>query len=110
MNDTSLQAYETEVRPKLGEKQAAVRRLLLAYPEGLTNAEIAKLLEWTINRVTPRTNELVKLGAVKDAGKRTCRVTGRTAHLWRLTYTPPPKTAASPQQLFPASVKVGPTQ
>jgi hypothetical protein len=91
MNDTSLTTYENEIRPHLGEKQAQVRRLLLAYPEGMTNSEIGKLLAWTPNRVTPRVFELRKLGAVKDAGKRTCRVTGRTAHVWKLTYHDIPK-------------------
>lgn len=104
MNDTSLKAYESEICANLGQKQAAVRRLLLVNPNGMTNAEIARTLEWSINRVTPRTNELVKLGAVQDAGTRRCRVTGRTAHVWKLQYAPPPKTPSPPQKLFPSKV------
>jgi len=103
LQDTSLANYENEVRPKLGEKQAAVRRLLLAYPEGLTNAEIGQLLGWTINRVTPRTGELVQMRAAKDAGRRPCRVTGNMAHVWKLTQPPAPKVAEAehkPASLF----------
>lgn len=103
MRETSLQAYESEIRPKLGEKQEAVRQLLLAYPEGLTNAEIGELLEWTINRVTPRTNELVHFKDANgrpnpvliDAGIRKCRVTGRTAHVWKLKPLNIPKVETS---------------
>jgi hypothetical protein len=89
LQDTSIRSYDNEIRPRLSERQATVRRLLLAYPSGLTNAEMAKLLSWPINTVTPRSNELVKLGVARDAGKRKCQVTGRTAHTWALTYRQP---------------------
>lgn len=91
IQDTSTKADTEEIAPNLGRKQAAIRRLLLVNPQGMTNAEIARALEWTINRVTPRTNELVKLGAVVDAGTRSCRVTGRTAHVWKLKHVPIPE-------------------
>ena len=102
MNDTSLQAYESEIRPDLGRKQAAIRRLLLVNPQGMTNAEIARALEWSINRVTPRCLELRKLGAVEDAGTRTCRVTGRTAHVWKLKQViiPEPKVEGGQSQVI----------
>ena|SRR5260370_459319 len=96
IQDTSTKAYESEIRANLGRKQAAIRRLLLGNPQGMTNAEISRAFEWTINRVTPRIFELRKMGAVQDAGKRTCRVTGRTAHVWRLVYQAP-KVEPKPQ-------------
>jgi hypothetical protein len=118
IQNTSIKAYENEIAPNLGRKQAAIRRLLLVNPAGMTNAEIARALEWTINRVTPRVNELVHFKdangkpnpVLVDAGTRTCRVTGRTAHVWKLKYQPappPPPKAPSPlQRLFPEPVKV----
>jgi hypothetical protein len=45
----------------------------------LTNAELAHYLQWTINRVTSRTNELRKMGVLYDAGIRICRVTHSSA-------------------------------
>lgn len=86
IRDTSREAYEA-VLPDLSEKQATVLGLLNTAREALTNSEIGQALAWPINTVTPRTNELVKLGKVADAGKRTCRITGRTAHTWGVAKT-----------------------
>lgn len=86
--DTSIRVYEDEVKPTLGERQKKVRELLLIYPTGLSNAEIGQHLGWEINRVTPRSNELVKMGVVIEAGKRQCTVTGRTVHTWKLAINP----------------------
>lgn len=80
---TSLAAYAAEVRPTLGERQARVLEAFKRHPD-LTNNELASVLGWQINRITPRTNELVKRGLVEEAGKRACRVTGRTAIAWRV--------------------------
>jgi hypothetical protein len=81
MRDTSLKAYREEALPKMVHSHAAVLGALERLGEA-TNSEIARDLEWSINRVTGRTNELVKSGKVVDAGKRACKVTGRTAHIW----------------------------
>jgi hypothetical protein len=75
----------------------------MAYPDGLTNAEMAKLLDWPINTLTPRTFELVHMTdengrpnpVVEDAGIRKCNATGRQAHAWKLTYTQLPKVATN---------------
>lgn len=43
----------------LGERQATVYEALLEQgPRGATNAELAELLDWPVNRVTPRVYEL----------------------------------------------------
>lgn len=43
----------------LGERQATVYEALLEQGQrGATNAELAELLDWPVNRVTPRTYEL----------------------------------------------------
>lgn len=45
---------------------------------------IAKDLGWDINRITPRRNELVKMGALRYAGQFTEPETKRKVTLWEL--------------------------
>ncbi|MFM7795308.1 MAG: hypothetical protein ACKO7N_00930 [Candidatus Nitrosotenuis sp.] len=49
-----------------------------------TNLEISTFLNIPINQVTPRTNELVKLGLVVECEKRICSVSHRLAISWRV--------------------------
>ena len=81
MADTSLKAYFGEVIQKANTKQAIVFNIIRSY-SGLTNMEIANLLGWSINRVTPRVFELRKMGTVKALEKRKCSYTGRLAYSW----------------------------
>lgn len=61
--------------------------IFLRYAGGAhTNADIASALNLRINEITPRTFELRKFGLVLDAGRRTCRITGNTAHQWKAKY------------------------
>ena len=79
MQPTSLEAYE-KVKKTLGKRQAEV---LSAFRGGnATNAELADYLRRPINTITPRTNELVKKGLVKEYSKRWCAVTGHKAIAW----------------------------
>lgn len=50
-----------------------------------TNLEISTFTRIPINQVTPRTNELVKMGLVVECEKRTCSISGRLAISWRIT-------------------------
>lgn len=84
IQETSKTAY-IEIKPELGQRQEEVLNLIKDYTlkgKNLTNTEIGKILERPINAITPRTNELVKLGLVKESEKRRCNVTGRTAIAW----------------------------
>lgn len=85
MQDTSLNAYHTIVLPQIGTRQRAVFAVLKANGS-LTNSEVAKLMCLEINQVTPRMNELVKLGLVKEAGKRLCTAkrSNIKVHSWRV--------------------------
>jgi hypothetical protein len=93
IQDTSLEAYLK--LKKADTRRDQVLQTLRLLPDA-TNAELADKLGWPINRVTPRINELrvrepgekakIKLGLVLDAGRRTCRVTGSTAHAWKAKY------------------------
>jgi predicted ArsR family transcriptional regulator len=85
MTQTSLEAYFTEVQPKLGKNQQLVLEALEdIFPA--TNKQLAKHLGWEINSITPRIKELrekkkvVKAYIAKDES-------GRSATFWQ------PKTA-----------------
>jgi hypothetical protein len=79
--DTSLHAYALASQ-HLGKKQKEVLDALRFFPDA-TNAEIAAHMNWPVNRITPRMGELRKQALVLEAGRRTCKVTGGTAHAWR---------------------------
>jgi predicted ArsR family transcriptional regulator len=77
---TSLLAYQSIKH--LGEKQTTV----LAKIEEIqpcSNRQIAKALNWEINRVTGRVNELAKLGLIKTERTR-IGATGRPEKIWQL--------------------------
>ncbi len=81
IQDTSQKAFKREVLPTISERHNAVLGALESLGEA-TNSEIARHLEWSINRVTPRVYELRKLGLVAEKGKRYCKVTGKMAYAW----------------------------
>lgn len=70
---SSLDAFEA-VQPALNGRRGEIHSLLkkAAYP--VTNAEIGRSLKWPINTVTPRVNELVKMGIVEKCDRRKCIV------------------------------------
>ncbi len=80
IQDTSLWAY-AQATQNLGAKQKEVLDALRLFPDA-TNAEIARALSWPVNRVTPRTGELIKMGLVIKVMRRTCKATNGTA--WSL--------------------------
>lgn len=81
LQETSRYAYLYSVLPNLGERQKAVYDTLRDWGP-LTNEELNARLGWKINRVTPRTNELVKMGLVRMYERRTCAITGFPAIAW----------------------------
>lgn len=80
--DTSREAYHNDALPTLSELQKAVYDCLVVHPGGMTNLEVAYSLRRAINTITPRMNELVKMGRVHDVGRGPCRQSGRTAIVW----------------------------
>jgi len=81
MQDTSLLAYES-IKPALGKRQQQVYNMLMGKGTALTNCEIAECLNWPINCVTPRVNELVKAGIVEEKGRKRDAGSGRAAIIW----------------------------
>ena len=80
IQDTSLFAYSVATQNR-GKKQKEVLDALRFFPDA-TNAEIAERLGWPVNRVTPRTGELIKMGLIFKVERRTCKATNGTA--WSL--------------------------
>lgn len=83
---TSASAY-ADVRGIVARKQAEVLRLLTSAgsgSEGYNNRQIAKILNWPINTVTPRVLELREQGKVVLAGRRVDHYTGRTVMHWKI--------------------------
>jgi len=80
IQETSKQAYFSEVLPTLSDRHQKVLEVLSTVSDA-TNNELSKMLAWEINRVTPRVNEMVNLEKplVEQSQKRDCKITGRTA-------------------------------
>ena len=77
---TSIESYHR--LENLAEKRRKVYDIIDHMGEAC-NLDIADNLGWDINRVTPRTNELVKDGMVEES-KRDISRTGRKVIYWRV--------------------------
>ena len=77
---TSLEAYQ-QAKITLGDHQAIVWVTIDAHGP-ITNKQIAMILGWEINSVTPRVLELRTLEQVKFAGYREDPKTGRHEMMW----------------------------
>lgn len=69
MEQTSLMAY-ANINKKLGEKQREMLGIFKYYGE-LYDRKIADILNWPINSVTGRRNELQKKGYIMKVGTTT---------------------------------------
>lgn len=91
VRDTSLRAYAGDVKPTLGDRQRIVYRALQEQHAlgvvSMTNSELAEMLSWPINTITPRIYELRAKGVVVEDCKRACKLTGRMAYAWRVAET-----------------------
>lgn len=83
VRETSREAYHN-IEATIGPRQRTVY-MLLFQKGAMTNNEIAEALQWRINTITPRVNELVKMDLVREAGRRACNVTGFKAIAWEAT-------------------------
>ncbi len=82
VQDTSRDAYHKYKKTKLRKDQAAVLDII-RYLGNPTNSEIRDFIGLPINVITPRTNELVKLGKVVEGRKRRCKITDNKVLTWR---------------------------
>ena len=82
VRQTSIEAY-SRIKKELGKRQQEVYDGFLGNGT-CTNLELSRLLGIPIYQITPRTNELVKLGFVVEVEKRQCSVSGKKAISWRV--------------------------
>ena len=82
VRQTSIEGY-SRIKKELGKRQQEVYDGFLGNGT-CTNLELSRLLGIPINQITPRTNELVKLGFVVEVEKRQCSVSGKKAISWRV--------------------------
>jgi len=80
VQQTSLEAYK-QAKAKLNDHQAIVWATIDAHGP-LSNKQIATMLGWPINSVTPRVLELRAMEQVKFAGVRVDPKTNRREMLW----------------------------
>jgi DNA-binding MarR family transcriptional regulator len=82
IRQTSLESYR-KCQPTLGKKQA---EMLDVFKDttSCTDRDLAKILGWSINTVTPRRNELAAKGLIVEDGIIFDGETKRKATLWRL--------------------------
>lgn len=80
---TSREAYFTDVKPKLGQKQQRVLDALKRAKRPVCNQEIAEHLNQPINTITPRVNELVEKGLAEEATRDVYPKTNRRVIYWR---------------------------
>lgn len=90
VTQTSLSSYkvflqEAQIaKPKLHPKQEIMLSAFKKANCRITDRDLAKFLGWSINTVTPRRGELVKLNLVEEAGLTFDYETNRRAMTWRL--------------------------
>ena len=82
VKQTSIEAY-SRIKKELGKRQQEVYDGFLGNGT-CTNLELSRLLGIPINQITPRTNELVKLGFITEVEKRECSISGKKAISWRV--------------------------
>lgn len=80
IQQTSIDSYYT--LEHLPEKRKIVYDAIVNMKTAC-NLDIAYYLKLPINRITPRTNELVKLGLVEFSHKDICTRTGKTVMYWK---------------------------
>lgn len=80
IQQTSLESYKA-LLPTLSERQQVVLDVIQNHP-GMSNHDIARFLDWEINCVTPRVNELRDKRMVTFCGNKIDRITERNVMTW----------------------------
>ena len=73
-----------ELQTEINDRQKSVYSVLTVHGN-CTNREIAKYLQWDINRVTGRVTELVNKGMVNAHGTKFDHETNRTVTVWKVS-------------------------
>lgn len=78
-------AAADRIRDKAGTLRAKVYRTLFRSDDGLTDEQIALLLNMNPSTARPRRIELVERGLVEDSGETRLTRSGRKAIVWIIT-------------------------
>jgi len=81
---TSLPAYAA-AKTNINEKQEAVFKAIEVLGN-CNDSQIADLLGWPINRVTPRRGELLQFGLIQHAFRGKDFDTQRTVNFWKVNF------------------------
>lgn len=76
-----MMSYQQLTQADLGDRQRIVFETLDAHPDR-SNRELAELLNWPINTITPRIKELREMGAVAQYGIKYDSQTNRNVMTW----------------------------
>lgn len=80
--NTAIQSYH-EIIDSLPDRRKRVYEALLELKTAC-NLDVAEFLDLPINRITPRMNELVKLGVVTEDHRGLCGRTGKRVIYWKV--------------------------
>ena len=84
VKQTSLESWR-KLQPDLSRKQREMLAVFKKYALlRFTDKELAKILRWPINSVTPRRGELADKGLIHEAGVVWDKGTRRHVTTWRL--------------------------
>jgi predicted HTH transcriptional regulator len=86
IQSTSLEAFFA-IHKSLTRLEHIVLKAIRSQPN-VTDRELSHMLDWSINRITPRRGELVEKGMVEEAGRRKCRIGAREVMSWRAVPMP----------------------
>jgi DNA-binding MarR family transcriptional regulator len=88
VNPKSVDSYHKLLEEgTISKRQSEVYYVLLTLGKA-TNRQIAKSLNWDINRVTGRVKELRDKNLVTQAGESYDSMTNRTVNLWEINSQP----------------------
>ena len=93
VRDTSIEAYVdiTLTGTVKTQKHMLFSILYKKYPNGVTRRELEDYLKndhykWRSSSLTSRIKNLIDDGILEDQNIRTCKVTGRNAHIVKIKY------------------------
>jgi len=87
VRNTSVESFHD--LDNVGKKQMNVLNALKYELKTACNLDLADFLDWPINHITPRVNELVKNGFLQEDRRDICVKTGRKVIFWRITLKEP---------------------